>query len=1324
MRATRFFAIWVVFVSLAPFVRSQVTTDEAKMHFRVDSRPELELPLVNSTSETLQLNVHLELLDTHGKTGGLTDVGLTVAPGAHAVLVPWGAVNLPTRAPSELYWYRLAYRITPPGGSPLEGIVQLGKLIPTLFRLRISGSQYQWPVRPLPLRVYIDDPITGKPLAGIPVQAEVDLNLDSPGPNVQDHFTLRARTDSHGYALLPLKAVRRVGAEPAIEVKAQRGALEESESVELRIDAAPRMTVSTDKPIYQPGQALHLRVLAFDPNKNAIAGSQVTVKITGDDGNVQFQQTVKTSRFGVAQAEWEIPAKGALGPHRIRAEMEAGGGHSEGSASANVQISRYDLPQFTVQPVTDKPYYLPGDQVKVEISAGYLFGQPVTRGHVRIARSARREWDSEKQQWKDDGEDLEQGEFDASGKFSAVLDLSEQFEELGSHDYLRFQDVGLVAYVTDLSTQRTEQRRFTARLSKQPIHIYVVNRARSLSGPLDLFITTALPDGTPASMNVEVSALESFSYSGNQSDRRFPRRAHLSRIHTNRYGVGHLRGPSVEGLFAAPVYGFQLEMVASGGNGLKGTHTEEVWTDSGESYLKVTPARRLLRDQESVKADIQSSLSGGMLFVELTGAGGLVRSQKVELRHSHAQVEFPWEPEFRNSLNLVVYSLDEDVHAASAEVLYPGPQDLDLGLQIRKTTYKPGESAVARFQVRSPDGRPVESALGIVVFDQAVAERVRSDADFGHYGFFYGDYWDGWQSSIAGVSYRDLIRQPLTGPVDPDRELLAQALLSLSDGNVGAGRFTQGGEDFSWNAAGVFSELLKRSLAGLDNSLTATANAADACPVSRDQLVELLARSGFHFNDLRDPWGMTYEAAFRVEQIHQVVEIVSHGPGKRAGNDFIALKRFCGPYFAPVGRAIDSASVEYTRRTGEHIHDYATLARELLGQGIDLNTLKDPWGHPYRFTFDIEREYYETHVTSAGPDGIFSTVTQPSYDDVREWDSRVHYFERETVAINAALEEYRRKEKSFPATEAELNLALQSAGIDLGSMRDLWGRPYRVAFSQYSRYSNSIHAASVSSYGSGPQQVSTITPVTQTLGAIELYSLGPENKPEGRFTIAKFERLLTEQNSKDPGPHPASTAAQVTANGTTGAITGTVTDSSGAVVAGAQVKATNSATGVFYDTASSASGEYELINLVVGLYKVEISAKGFQTSVVQDVPVSSSNVTRVDAKLAVGETSMTVEVTAESPMIETTNAQVASVKQSGVAVHEDRQAFTPKVRKYFPETLVWQPELITGRDGRGELKFQMADNITAWKVSVVGSTADGQMGFAEKELRTFLPFFA
>src|SRR6185312_6350505 len=63
------------------------------------------------------------------------------------------------------------------------------------------------------------------------------------------------------------------------------------------------------------------------------------------------------------------------------------------------------------------------------------------------------------------------------------------------------------------------------------------------------------------------------------------------------------------------------------------------------------------------------------------------------------------------------------------------------------------------------------------------------------------------------------------------------------------------------------------------------------------------------------------------------------------------------------------------------------------------------------------------------------------------------------------------------------------------------------------------------------------------------------------------------------------------------------------------------------------------------------------------------------------------------------------------------QTSTPRLREYFPETLLWQPSIETDKQGRAEIKFKLADNITTWKMLVVGSTEDGQIGMTEKDIK-------
>ena len=246
--------------------------------------------------------------------------------------------------------------------------------------------------------------------------------------------------------------------------------------------------------------------------------------------------------------------------------------------------------------------------------------------------------------------------------------------------------------------------------------------------------------------------------------------------------------------------------------------------------------------------------------------------------------------------------------------------------------------------------------------------------------------------------------------------------------------------------------------------------------------------------------------------------------------------------------------------------------------------------------------------------------------------------------------------------------------------------------------------------------------MTQEMAFLTVSSYGPENKPEQAFNVAEFSRVLTEQSSKDLEKKQTSTTQGPLPSGS-GAITGVVTDSSGAVVANVTVTVLFQ-NGQSKTTTTDPNGRYLISSLSAGIYEIQFNAMGFQQTTVTRVPVQPGSTTSLDAMLHVGTVSETVEVSAQAATLNTDSAEVSAVAKTiqGTASAE-KPLFTPRLRKYFPETLVWKPEVITDDRGRAHLDFPMADNITAWSMSVIASTEAGQVGVAEKELRTFQPFF-
>lgn len=106
-----------------------------------------------------------------------------------------------------------------------------------------------------------------------------------------------------------------------------------------------------------------------------------------------------------------------------------------------------------------------------------------------------------------------------------------------------------------------------------------------------------------------------------------------------------------------------------------------------------------------------------------------------------------------------------------------------------------------------------------------------------------------------------------------------------------------------------------------------------------------------------------------------------------------------------------------------------------------------------------------------------------------------------------------------------------------------------------------------------------------------------------------------------------------------GAISGTVTDASGAIIPGASVTITNTATGAARTLQTDSSGFYSFEGLTVGQYKVAVSKGGFQSNVAAGIQIDPGTRRTDNVTLAVGEATSTVQVTTDSQQIDTETSE-------------------------------------------------------------------------------------
>jgi len=145
----------------------------------------------------------------------------------------------------------------------------------------------------------------------------------------------------------------------------------------------------------------------------------------------------------------------------------------------------------------------------------------------------------------------------------------------------------------------------------------------------------------------------------------------------------------------------------------------------------------------------------------------------------------------------------------------------------------------------------------------------------------------------------------------------------------------------------------------------------------------------------------------------------------------------------------------------------------------------------------------------------------------------------------------------------------------------------------------------------------------------------------------------------------------------TGSIVGVVTDETGAVMPGVTVEATNVGTNQVRTAVTGSDGYYSLPLIQPGQYSVKGTLAGFKTFVRDGVTVTVESTARVDMKLAVGGLEETVSVTADAPLVETSNATL------GIVVDEKKVVELPLNGRNFAQLGTLLPGVVAPPAGLG-----------------------------------------
>jgi len=183
-----------------------------------------------------------------------------------------------------------------------------------------------------------------------------------------------------------------------------------------------------------------------------------------------------------------------------------------------------------------------------------------------------------------------------------------------------------------------------------------------------------------------------------------------------------------------------------------------------------------------------------------------------------------------------------------------------------------------------------------------------------------------------------------------------------------------------------------------------------------------------------------------------------------------------------------------------------------------------------------------------------------------------------------------------------------------------------------------------------------------------------------------------------------------------GSIAGNIFDPSGAVVANAKISTREVNTGSAYETVSSSAGAYRFPNVRIGTYNVLATATGFKTVQLKGVVVQVGTTSALDVTLQTGSVSETIEVSADSPTLQTESVDIGNVVTTKQALELPLALGSVVQAMRSPEAFVFLapgttgPGTASGNGGTFESKITGGQNYATEVLLDGASTARSENG--------------
>ncbi|MEM9191439.1 MAG: MG2 domain-containing protein [Myxococcota bacterium] len=430
--------------------------------------------------------------------------------------------------------------------------------------------------------------------------------------------------------------------------------------------------LSSDKTIYQPGQDVHLRLLALDGrSREPRAGTEVEFRARDARDNLVFRADAVTDEFGVAATSVPTDTRVHEGEWAFSALIE-------GEETAfRLPVRRYELPPMRVEVLPERPFVARGEALRGSVRGAYRFGEPVAEADVVLELRS------------ETGTVLTQlaGRTDERGAFRYALEA----DGLAANSD-RPKRLTLSAVLTDSANQR-EAAEARVVVTSSPLFVKPIV-APLASGALDAEVLFVVSDplGRPIAAALEIQGIQS---------------------ETDASGVGALQLP-------AEWYGGSLVVEATDGAGRTAQQRFDFRADPRP--LRVETSQPIYQAGDTARIQVFGDADLQDVFVEVYVGHESRLSATVTPSPRGAELAVPLEASQSGVLTVDVFAIAPTgaLFEHTARALIQRDDRLRVELGSSQATYRPGASASLSVDVRDQQGEPQVAAIGMAVVDEAV----------------------------------------------------------------------------------------------------------------------------------------------------------------------------------------------------------------------------------------------------------------------------------------------------------------------------------------------------------------------------------------------------------------------------------------------------------------------------------------------------------------------------------------------------------------------------------------------------------------------------